>query len=313
MKKLICGVLGGLVIANTGFTVLSDQVSQQKSFDRFDKGIFWSISKDGEVLGHIFGTFHSNDKRILDIPENVVQTLNAAKSFSMENFPGSRYFNPHWGFRSIVRDMTLPDGQTLASIIGDDLYKKVVKILDNVDVKEERIRHLYPWAVMNELSVRKIISQKQVSGKILDHELFDIAQGKDLYQVENLEELMAAYDDFPMDAQISLLKDRVNAYEHLHKISEKMVDSYLDEDLNKLLSLSIDFISDTSLKQGYDTVYLKNVLQERNYVMAHHMLAPLRRKHAFISVGALHLVGEQGVLKLLENYGFSLTRIKLKT
>lgn len=306
-RNLIYGFLGLLVFINPGFA----GTTTSENFERFDRGIFWSISKDGEVVGHIYGTFHSNDERILAVSPKVKQALSSAKSFSIENFPGSRYFNPHWGFRSIIRDMTLPDKKTLASVIGDDLYQQVVKLLQNTDVKEERIRHLYPWAVMNELSVRKIITPQKVSGKLLDHRLFEMAQGKELYQVENLEELMAAYYDFPMDAQIALLRDRVNFYNEMPAVSEQMVKAYLDEDLGKLLELSIRFISDESVNQGYDKVYIKNVLHERNYVMAHHTLAPLRRKQAFISVGALHLTGEIGVLSLLENYGFSVTRIDL--
>ena len=45
--------------------------------------------------------------------------------------------------------------------------------------------------------------------------------------------------------------------------------------------------------------------------MAHYMLAPLRRKGAFIAVGALHLYGEQGVLKLLKGYGYAVTPVRL--
>ncbi len=42
------------------------------------------------------------------------------------------------------------------------------------------------------------------------------------------------------------------------------------------------------------------------------MLAPLRRKSAFIAIGALHLQGEKGVLRLLEDYGHTLQRVAIK-
>ena len=309
IKQITVFVISFFLVAS--YQGYADDASSAKSADRFKQGIFWSIAEDDEIVGYLFGTFHSNDERVLRISKNVVRALQSSQSFSMESFPGSRYFNPHWGFRSIIRDMTLPNSQSLASLIGEPLYKEVVNILAGIGVKEERIRNLYPWAVMNELSARKIISQSKPSGKILDHQLFEMAQNKELYQVENLEELMAAYDDFPMDAQIGLLKDRVSSRSSLPMISEQMVTSYLDEDLEKLLSLSTQFISDDSLAKGYDKIYLKNVLYERNYVMAHHMLAPLRRKGAFISIGALHLSGGAGVLSQLEGYGYTVTRVAL--
>ena len=91
-----------------------------------------------------------------------------------------------------------------------------------------------------------------------------------------------------------------------------MTEAYLKEDLEEMLNLSQAFISPLSAEKGYRDVYLKHVLYIRNVVMAHYMLLPLRRKNAFIAVGALHLYGPQGLLSLLrDNYGFSVQRLSL--
>lgn len=281
--------------------------------ERFTEGLFWKITKDGEYIGHIFGTFHSNDERVVKLPAAVRDVLVASSSFSMEAFPGARYFNPHWGFKNVIDDMMLPEGQSLPELIGAETYKRLEPLLREKGVKPERILRLRPWAAMSELGTRKVSVRKK-RGKIMDHVLYELAAdyARDLYQVETLEELMAAYYDFPLDAQIGLLHDRLAAYDGLEGIAEMMTVAYLREDLRGMLDLSTRFISGESIAKGYDKVYLKHVLNIRNIVMAHYMLAPLRRKKAFIAVGALHLHGEEGVLRLLENYGYTLQRVAIK-
>lgn len=281
--------------------------------ERFGEGLFWEIFQDGEPIGHIFGTFHSNDERVLDLPPVVKNTLLASSSFSMEAFPGARYFNPHWGFKDIIDDMTLPEGQTLPDLVGEKTYRRIEERLVANGVSPERIPRLRPWAAMNELGTRKVRGKKK-HGDIMDHVLYEMAAAEvsDLYQVETLEELMAAYYDFPLDAQVGLLRDRLEAHGSLDAVAEKMTEAYLREDLRGMLGLSTHFISADSVAKGYDRVYLKHVLHIRNIVMAHYMLAPLRRKKAFIAIGALHLHGEKGVLRLLEDYGYSLRRVALR-
>ena len=299
-----------VLLGPTGSASAADEARQ--SSERFLQGVFWQIHKDGEKIGHIFGTFHSNDERVVKLAPVVEGALLTSSSFSMEAFPGARYFNPHWGFKNVINDMTLPEGETLLGLVGEKTYVRIEALLSQQGVQPERILRLKPWAAMNELSRHSFQGEKKY-GDIMDHVLYEIAVShvSDLYQVETLEELMAAYYAFPVDAQIGLLRDRLEAYGELAQTFEKMTQAYLREDLRQMLELSVGFISGESIAKGFDKVYLKHVLHIRNIVMAHYMLAPLRRKNAFIAVGALHLYGDKGVLQLLEDYGYTVSRVSL--
>ena len=283
---------------------------------RFDKGLFWSVSKAGEHVGYLFGTLHSNDVRVSDLKEPVKSALLAADNFCIETFPGVRYFSPNSGFKSIVVDMMLDKGQRLDDLVDSKTYQSIREKLLMNGFKDERIERLKPWAAMHALS--GIYKAKDASDKndnrhsvILDHTLYQMAldNSATMYQLETLEELMAAYYAFPVDAQVALLKDRVEHLDELPAISEAMIESYLKEDLVQMLSLATRFISEDSTEKGYKKTYLKHVLYIRNIVMAHYMLAPLRKKNTFIAIGALHLYGREGVLSLLEGYGYQVKRV----
>ena len=45
-----------LLLANISMPLLAEQ--------KYDEGLFWKIEKDGQFVGHIFGTLHMNDARI---------------------------------------------------------------------------------------------------------------------------------------------------------------------------------------------------------------------------------------------------------
>ncbi len=51
------------------------------------------------------------------------------------------------------------------------------------------------------------------------------------------------------------------------------------------------------------------VVTKRNYRMFERMQPRLKESNTFIAVGALHLVGEQGLLRLLEKRGFKVRPI----
>ena len=294
----------------------SDEASSSEQ--RFDTGLFWSISKAGEHIGYLFGTLHSNDMRISDLKKPVKSALLAADNFCIETFPGVRYFSPNTGFKSIVKDMMLDEGHRLNDLVDPKTYQSIREKLLKNGFKDERIERLKPWAAMHALS--GIYQAKDTSDKsntenslMLDHMLYQMAvdNSATMYQLETLEELMAAYYAFPIDAQVALLKDRVNHLDELPMVAEAMIESYLKEDLIQMLLLATRFISEESADKGYKKTYLKHVLYIRNIVMAHYMLAPLRKKNTFIAVGALHLYGKEGVLSLLEGYGYQVKRVSI--
>ena len=296
--------------------IKTGEVVQSKQ--RFAEGLFWSISKGGEHIGYLFGTIHSNDARVTHLKKPVKSALLVADNFCVETFPGVRYFSPNTGFKSIVKDMMLEDGQRLNELVDAKTYKSLREKLLVNGFKDERIERLKPWAAMHALA--GIYKAKDAADKdnnnnsvMLDHMLYQMAleNSATMYQLETLEELMAAYYAFPVDAQVALLKDRVDHLDELSTIAEAMIESYLKEDLTQMLSLATRFISADSTDKGYKKTYLKHVLYIRNIVMAHYMLAPLRKKNTFIAVGALHLYGKEGVLSLLEGYGYQIKRISI--
>ena len=284
----------------------------------YTEGTFWEVSKDGEVLGHILGTIHMNDEKVTKLDKKIMDIFDNSVGYSIEAFPSSHLWNPYHGFENIKKKMMFED-KTLEDVAGKKTANDVFQILTKNGVSEEYATKIKPWAAMF-----SIAAKSKHSGPIIDHKLLDLAsiQEKEIYQIESPEELLAAFYAMPMKSQVELLKSKIEHFPKIQETLDDMVDAYMEEDLQGLMDASTSFVDKSDYqKNKHLQVYLKHSVYIRNIVMAHYMNLPFlygldRYKGqggTFVCVGALHLLGEKGVLSLLEKqYGFEIKRIKFK-
>ena len=284
----------------------------------YTEGTFWEVSKDGEVLGHILGTIHMNDEKVTKLDKKIMDIFDNSVGYSIEAFPSSHLWNPYHGFENIKKKMMFED-KTLADVAGEKTANDVFQILTKNGVNEEYATKIKPWAAMF-----SIAAKSKHSGPIVDHKLLDLAsiQEKEIYQIESPEELLAAFYAMPMESQVELLKSKIDHFPNIQETLDQMVDAYLEEDLQGLMDASTSFVDKSDYqKNRHLQVYLKHSVYIRNIVMAHYMnltfLYGLDRYKGqggtFVCVGALQLLGEEGVLSLLETqYGFEIKRIQFK-
>ena len=284
----------------------------------YTEGTFWEVSKNGEVLGHILGTIHMNDEKVTKLDKKIMDIFDNSVGYSIEAFPSSHLWNPYHGFENIKKKMMFED-KTLADVAGKKTANDVFQILTKNGVNKEYATKIKPWAAMF-----SIAAKSKHSGPIIDHKLLDLAsiQEKEIYQIESPEELLAAFYAMPMESQVELLKSKIEHFPKIQETLDDMVNAYLDEDLQGLMDASTSFVDQSDYqKNKHLQVYLKHSVYIRNIVMAHYMNLPFlygldRYKGqggTFVCVGALHLLGNKGVLSLLENqYGYDIKRVKFK-
>ena len=88
---------------------------------------------------------------------------------------------------------------------------------------------------------------------------------------------------------------------------ETLIRLYLAGDLAAIFRLMVE--PARLLGEDYMTTFIERLLDARNEVMVHRMDGLLKHGNAFIGVGAAHLPGDKGVLRLLEKKGYKITRV----
>ncbi|MEJ2452394.1 MAG: TraB/GumN family protein [Gammaproteobacteria bacterium] len=83
---------------------------------------------------------------------------------------------------------------------------------------------------------------------------------------------------------------------------QSLIDLYLARDLAGLEAINNQQLQSADAKLAADVE--QRLILTRNHRMVMRMQARLQEGYAFIAVGALHLPGEQGILKLLEEHGY---------
>ena len=257
-------------------------------------GLLWKIDKFGYAPSYLLGTIHSEDPRILNLPKTVEKHYNRAKSVTIEvaiNLPTL--------FKSILA-MYLPVGQTLDTMIKPDKYKQLVEALGDYGIPEIAVKTIKPSALMMVLSMPK--SEK---GQFLDMMLYfnAQAQGKPVYGLETAEEQLAIFDTLELDEQVILLEETLNQIENMPNLLETMHQLYLKRNLTEIMNFSNSYMSSKKHQKVVDK-FMAYILDQRNLTMLERMKPRLKEGRAFIAVGALHLPGERGLLKLLEQEGF---------
>ena len=261
-------------------------------------GLCWRIAGAAAEPSYILGTMHSEDPRIVNLPAGVERLFRAARSFTDEVDMNEA------SLLQVSQRMFYADDTTLSSRIDARLYKAAVALLADYGIPEMLARKMKPWAVATTLSM-----PRSGSGLFLDRVLFLRAQeaGKQVHALETVEEQLAVFERMPADLQIRMLEDAVYEYERAQTLLEKLRARYLQRDLDGIRRLSEAYMKQGDA--GLAAYFRETVIEARNRRMLERMQPRLKEGNAFIAVGALHLPGRNGLLRLLEAQGFKLTPV----
>lgn len=111
----------------------------------FGQGILFSVSKPDVAPSYVFGTVHSDDERVTNLPEPVKRALEGADRVALEvDLDGASLLQ---SFAALV----FADGRNLPMVLGDELYKRTVAAVEPMGLPEIVLRQYKPWAVMTML------------------------------------------------------------------------------------------------------------------------------------------------------------------
>ncbi|MCW8925743.1 MAG: TraB/GumN family protein [Xanthomonadales bacterium] len=265
-----------------------------------DQALFWSINKDGQTIGHLLGTIHSEDPRVLDFSDDLLRRLQDSQVYAMEMVPDLPTL------ARLTEYMRLPAGHSLEAVIGAGRFASLTNALSAYGVPSTFINRMKPWAAMMTLS-----TPPPITGFYMDLSLSLRASGSGLQVVglETLEQQLSFLENMPVDMQLSLLDQAIDEFDQVGEAHDQMVDAYLENNLADLQSLSDEHLQEAG--QEAKEYFMQTGIHDRNRRMVESILPHLADRTVFVAVGALHLVGEDGLLALLRQHGYELKPLAL--
>ena len=261
-------------------------------------GLLWELSKTGQEPAYLFGTIHSEDPAVVELPAPVKQAFDASNSVVLEMLMDTDTM------RYSSTAMLMLDGRSLSDVIGMPLYEKVSAAIASRGIPERVLNRMKPWAAAVTLSTPAL-----ETGQILDLVLYQDAlqQDKAVYGLETVREQLDLFDSMSESDQVILLQDAVDNFPELDALHAELLAVYKQRDLEGLLALNETSMQAEDQRLARD--FQRRVIDDRNHRMAERMQPYLRQGKAFVAVGALHLPGEQGLLNLLEQQGYTVRRV----
>jgi uncharacterized protein YbaP (TraB family) len=281
----------------TGASVIApDENQNENGNDEFSSGLLWKIESPAGQSNYLFGTIHSQDRAVSQFPPYVRLALAKSQPFIIESVlteESNKVF-----FDSIY----LPDNEKLSSLIEAPIYQYLGEVLPDYGVPVEKIPNLKPWAAFTLMG-----KPKPVNAKTLDMVLIETARSlnKTIISLENMKELIEPMEKLSLDDQIIILNDTVCNHGQIIQDSWELVQLYLARDLAGIMAFSNQPHFDEDI---YDR-YIQGILYDRNERMLERIIPYLDIGSAFIVVGALHLAGGKGLLHLLKNKNYKITRV----
>ena len=272
------------------------------------KPLLWRIG--GAKPSYVFGTIHLSGPRESRLAPAVQKAVAECDALLTEVPLDS-------ASQMKVATMMMAGDSSLKKTLPKDMYDRTDAILRQINplLSLEPLDRLPVWAFgfMLPLIEEQL---KNPGGKALDAQLYARAEtaGKQVGGIETLDEQMAVLSGFAPGDQLAILRSTLDDMEKAQREKrspiEELRECYLSGDLAKIEAKVNEW------SKSMDPVLSKRVmtalLTKRNHVMAGRIAAKVKEsdgKSLFFAIGAAHLNGDEGVLKLLEKDGLKIERV----
>ena len=269
------------------------------------KSLLWEISGNGLTKpSYIYGTIHMICKDDASLGDSLIAAIQRCDrvyfEVDMDNL---------MEMLSALKDFKMRNDTTLADLLSKEDYEKVKEYMESKGgpLPFSKLETYKPMLASSLLMESGIGCEESVA---MEQLIMEEAK-KNKKRIEGLETMSyqaSIFDSIPYKLQAEQLLKYVNdggSKSQADKQFEEMIEAYKAQDIEKLG----EYVKDDDGGLGnYEDILIYN--RNRNWVQKLKTLMP--DKSLTIAVGAGHLAGGKGLIKLLRKAGYIVKPVKYK-
>ena len=218
----------------------------------------------------------------------------------------------------MMKARMMPEGVTLSSLLTAEQLERLNALLLEVmgsNLKDEtfaaQVENITPVALSTTLSVTAYMKEMPSYNPmdLIDNHFQTLAlqNGKSVKGFETVDFQMGVLYDVPLEKQVDDLMCLVDNFEEAQKMANRITTAYFTQNLQQ-----IDEVLDeeSEMNCGSSEEDEETLIYNRNRNWVEMMPEMMSEQPTLFVVGAAHLCGEQGVLKLLEEAGYTIEGVK---
>jgi uncharacterized protein YbaP (TraB family) len=295
MKRIVLATLPFLlVISMTAVVYGQSKLAASPS-------LLYQVTGNGLAKpSYIFGTFHAvcaSDMVPLDVLDNyITQTDQLVMEIDMDD-PAE--------MQSMAKVLVIPDGKTIKDFLSAEQFVKVDEMFKSLlGYSAENVKMIKP----SMLTVFVLTSPKSIGCTPVTYDVSimqnAVAKKKPIVGLETVASQIKVIDSKPMEKQAKDLYEMAQNPEKSIGELKQLMAAYKLRDPDKLYDLTEKIATD-------DKEFQTRLIHDRNAEWIPKLAAAFKDKSAFVAVGAGHLGGSNGIIKLLRKQGYRVEPVKL--
>ena len=262
----------------------------------------WRVEGDTNAV-YLLGSIHLLREQDHPLPRVVDTAYEAADVVVMELDMDD--LDPAYTQAAFNRAGVMTDGTTLRDLMGDELYARAEEAAAMIDIPLDMLAQSEPWlaAMTVELMMLYRVGFNPMLGVEMTITTRAGADGKPIEGLETVDEQLAFLDGLPLDAQRGMLLQTLTDSAALGESIDDMIDAWHNGDTT---ALEEGLLSSLEEQPELSDVLLRT----RNLRWAETITEWLDDdRNYLVVVGALHLVGDDGVPALLADRGIGIHQL----
>jgi uncharacterized protein YbaP (TraB family) len=272
--------------------------------DGTEKSLLWKISGQGlSEPSYLYGTIHLIDQADFFLSDSTRSFIDASDMVVFEvNMADMTDIGAQIG---LLMDAFMDGGQSLKDLLPAEDYQLVKDHFQGMGLPIFLFERMKPM-FLTVFTSMDLEPDAMSSGDMVSYEMkiLELARAgeKRIGGLETIEYQMSIFDSIPYEEQAQMLVESIRSEQNGGDALEELVRLYKSQDIDAMVGL-------LKTEEGmgkHEDMLLVN--RNRNWIPV--MKEMMANQQTFFAVGAGHLGGTQGVIRLLRQEGYTVIPIK---
>lgn len=287
------------------FAPASAQKTEAPEEGKLAKSLLWKVTGKGIKPSYVFGTIHMIGESDFFWNKSMDKAFKKTKKLVMEMDMSQQ-------MAMAVQMMQLAPmkgGETLKDLVTEDEYK-LIKTYFTEEATSPQAKMTFGIAQnWQPMLLQSLLYMEMIDGPVKMYEMELTSKAKDADMsfggLETVADQMAVFNTIPYKEQAKALIEMINNIKKGDGGANefaKMVLHYKAQDVDGMLDAMQGDLDEMENKSA--------LLDDRNIKWIPQIIETSKKQPTFYAVGAGHLGGENGVIRLLKKEGFKVTPVK---